>query len=300
MMSNVSLRQLRVFFTITQYGTLTEAAEHLALSKAAVSMALAELEKQLEHKLFDRVNNRLLLNQEGRTLLPLAEELLARSNELDSLFSQQSQWHSALKLGASETVGNQLVPKLLGELFQGSKQKMHQLLISNSATICDMLLDYQLDLALIEGKTAHPDLIAEPFCGDEMCFIVPANHPLADQQQIQLLQLDNHQWILREPGSGTREYFIHNVAAELTHWQEVMELNSTEAIINSVSAGLGIACLSVLAVDSAVKDGRVKMLRIEHPLTRDFYLLLHKDKYQSPALKKFIRLCREWCCKQGE
>lgn len=86
MASHISLKQLKVFTTITQHKTLTAASDSLFLSKAAVSMALSELEKQIGHHLFDRVNNRLILNQEGQKLLPLADELLNRAKDIESIF----------------------------------------------------------------------------------------------------------------------------------------------------------------------------------------------------------------------
>lgn len=97
-MSNITLRQLKVFTTITQHTTLTASAEKLFLSKAAVSLSLSELEKQLGHALFDRVNNRLILNQEGKRLLPLADELLHRSEDINNLFLSNQPLHGQLKL----------------------------------------------------------------------------------------------------------------------------------------------------------------------------------------------------------
>ncbi|WP_317919220.1 LysR substrate-binding domain-containing protein [Vibrio sp. MACH09] len=290
-MLNISLKQLNVFFSITQHGSLTCAANALCLSKSAVSMALSELEKQLGTALFDRVNNRLILNHEGRTLLPLADELIARANEISTLFTEGSSSLSSLRIGASETIGNQVAPYLLGDLAKQAPDKLHRLFISNSAAICEKLLDYELDAGLIEGTTTHPELISQVFSGDEMAIIAASSSPLADGKKVSISQLNNQPWVLREPGSGTREFFLHSIAPNLTDWHESVELNTTEAIINSVSVGLGFACLSQLAVGSAIADGRVKAIQLDVEMKRQFYLVYHKQKYLNPQLSRLISHC---------
>ncbi|MEF1292050.1 LysR family transcriptional regulator, partial [Vibrio sp. M260118] len=115
MAANISLKQLRVFISITQHDTLTSAAEALFLSKAAVSMALSEMEKQIGHSLFDRVNNRLILNQEGQKLLPLADELIERAQDIAQLFDNDQTLSGELRVGASDTIGNQVAPYLLSD-----------------------------------------------------------------------------------------------------------------------------------------------------------------------------------------
>ncbi|HDY7734036.1 TPA: LysR family transcriptional regulator [Vibrio vulnificus] len=294
MASHISLKQLKVFTTITQHNTLTAASESLFLSKAAVSMALSELEKQIGHHLFDRVNNRLILNQEGQKLLPLADELLSRASAIESLFDQDMTLSGQLRIGASDTIGNQVAPYLLSDFRRHTQHQAQSLFISNSAQICDMLVDYELDIALIEGKTLHPELNATQFSEDEMCVICPPDFPLELNGSISLTELENSQWILREAGSGSREFFHRVIAPRIEHWHEAFQLNTTEALINSVSAGLGLGCLSRLSADHAVRDGRVKMIPMPLDMKRRFWLLVHKEKYQSPLLKAFIDFCHYW------
>lgn len=291
MASNISFRQLTVFSTITRHKTMTEAADALFLSKAAVSMALSELEKQLGHALFDRVNNRLILNQEGHKLLPLADELLNRMRDIDQLFDNEESLTGQLRIGASDTIGNQVAPYLLSAFREQYQHRSQSLFISNSALICEKLVDYELDIALIEGKTLHPDLLSQQFSEDEMCIICSPSHPLASHSVIALSDFEQSQWILREAGSGSREFFLRVVAPRIEQWQETFELNTTEALINCVSAGLGFGCLSKLAAEAAINDGRVKVLNVPLDMKRRFWLLVHKEKYRSPLLQRFIDFC---------
>ena len=294
MAANISLKQLKVFIAITQHDTLTAASEALFLSKAAVSMALSELEKQLGHSLFDRVNNRLVLNQEGQKLLPLADELLHRAQDIDQLFDADQTLSWLLRIGASDTIGNQVAPYMLSQFRQQTGHKSQSLFISNSALICEKLIDYELDLALIEGKTLHPQLISTQFGQDEMCVIFAPDSPFAKSPQLPIGELENSEWILREPGSGSREFFLRVIAPRLEHWQEAFQLNTTEALINSVSAGLGLGCLSRLSAEPAIRSGRVVELTLPLDMKRRFWLLVHKEKYQSPLLKSFIDFCHNW------
>ncbi|RTZ15283.1 LysR family transcriptional regulator [Vibrio aquaticus] len=294
MATNISLKQLKVFTTITQHKTLTSASEALFLSKAAVSMALSELEKQIGHSLFDRVNNRLILNQEGQKLLPLADELIERSQDIEQLFSHEQGLSGELKIGASDTIGNQVAPYLLRDFRDETNHTSQSLFISNSALICEKLVDYELDLALIEGKTIHPQLVSHQFSQDEMCIVCDPHSPLIRLSPLTIGDLENSAWVLREAGSGSREFFLRAIAPRIEHWHESFQLNTTEALINSVSAGLGLACLSKLAAEPAIKDGRLVELTLPLDMKRRFWLLVHKEKYQSPLLKAFIEYCHQW------
>jgi DNA-binding transcriptional LysR family regulator len=160
--------------------------------------------------------------------------------------------------------------------------------------ICEKLIDYELDLALIEGKTLHPQLISTQFSEDEMCIVCTPNDLLASKLPLTIGDLENSDWILREPGSGSREFFLRTVAPRIEHWQESFQLNTTEALINSVSAGLGLGCLSKLSAEPAINAGRVVELQLPLDMKRRFWLLVHKEKYQSPLLKRFIDYCHQW------
>lgn len=294
MAANISLKQLKVFIAITQHDTLTSASQALFLSKAAVSMALSELEKQIGHALFDRVNNRLILNQEGQKLLPLADELIERAQNIGQLFDNDQSLSGLLRVGTSDTIGNQVAPYLLSDFRAATGHKSQSLFISNSALICEKLVDYELDLALIEGKTLHPQLVSQQFSEDEMCIICAPNSPLSNAVNLSMGELENSEWILREPGSGSREFFLRAIAPRLEHWYESFQLNTTEALINSVSAGLGLGCLSKLSAEPAIRDGRVLEITLPLDMKRRYWLLVHKEKYQSPLLKSFIQFCYQW------
>lgn len=293
-MMNIALKQLNVFVTVAQEKTITAAAGKLFLSKPAVSMALSELEKQLDHKLFDRNNNRLIINEQGKRLLPLADELLARSNAIENLFDQAGPLTGKLKIGSSDTVGNQVTPFLLRDFRLETQHRDQTLFISNTAQICHKLTEFELDIGLVEGKIQHSDLVVQPWLSDQMVIACHPQHPLTKIKNLQLSDLENSEWVLREIGSGTREFFLNRISPQLEKWTTSFELNTTEAIINCVSAGLGITCISQRAITHAVEEQRVAILTIPLDMNRQYWLLYHQEKYQSPLLKLFLTFCQQW------
>ena len=291
---NLSLKQLRVFVAVSQQQSITHAAKTLFLTKAAISMALSELENQLGQQLFDRTNNRLHLNPYGQRLLPIADELLQRAASIDTLFQQSGQLIGELAIGASETIGNQLCPWLLAQFIQLTAHTQQTLHISNSANIAEMILSYQLDIGLIEGDVKHNDIETIPWIKDEMCIIVASNHPLLENTSLTLSDLSDNTWVLREPGSGSRAFFESHIAPSVSQWQLAYELNSIEAQLNFVAAGLGLACVSKFSTTHALANDRVRILPLDNKLERQYKIIMHKQKYKSELISAFIDFSQQW------
>ncbi|QPR56089.1 LysR substrate-binding domain-containing protein [Aeromonas allosaccharophila] len=287
----LTLQQLKVFATIARYGNLGLAANELCLSKGAVSQSLQELERQLSTPLFDRIHPRLQLNNEGRLLQPAAEELLTRMQDIENLFSPDAEPSGQLRLGASQTIGNYLLPTLLAS----SRQELGlppKVTINNTHLLCHALANFELDMALIEGENHHPDLLAEPWLQDEMLVVAPPGHPLADKAELSLSRLSGETWVLREAQSGSREQFIQQIQPELPRWQAGLELNTLEAVMLAVEKGLGISFISRLAVSDRLKDGRLVALPLTRRFPRQLSLIWHKQKYHSASLRHFLHFCR--------
>ena len=287
----LTLQQLKVFATIARYGNLGLAANELCLSKGAVSQSLQELERQLATPLFDRIHPRLQLNNEGRLLQPAAEELLTRMQDIENLFRADAEPSGQLRLGASQTIGNYLLPTLLAT----SKQELGlppKVTINNTHLLCHALANFELDMALIEGENHHPDLLAEPWLQDEMLVVAPPGHPLANKKELSLSRLGGETWVLREAQSGSREQFIQQIQPELPRWQPGLELNTLEAVMLAVEKGLGISFISRLAASDRLADGRLIALPLSRRFPRQLSLIWHKQKYHSTSLRHFIHFCR--------
>jgi DNA-binding transcriptional LysR family regulator len=287
----LTLQQLKVFATIARHGNLGLAANELFLSKGAVSQSLQELERQLATPLFDRVHPRLQLNNEGRLLQPAAEELLTRMQEIEQLFRPDAEPSGQLRLGASQTIGNYLLPSLLAD--SASELGLPpRVTIANTHILCHALANFELDLALIEGENHHPDLVSEPWLEDEMLIVAPPHHPLAGRLELPLGQLGGETWVLREPQSGSREQFEQQIQPKLPRWQVGLELNTLEAVMLAVEHGLGLSFISRLAVSDRLQCGRLVALTPSRRFPRQLSLVWHKQKYHSASLRRFLAFCR--------
>lgn len=288
-----SLRQLEIFVAISRTESVSRAAEELAMSQSATSTALGELERQFSLQLFDRVGKSLRINETGQQLLPRAVELLDRAKEIEGMLSGHAGF-GHLKIGATLTVGNYLTTLLVARFLQEHPESRVQLQVHNTRTIVQQIANHELDLGLIEGDCHHPDIEVETWIADELVVFSAPDHPLAKQRKISMDQLLSEPWILREKGSGTRETFdraFHNHHAQLNIR---LELEHTEAIKRTVESGLGIGCISHLALKDAFRRGSlVPLVTPSLDLGRYFYFLWHKQKYRTASMREFLSLCRE-------
>ncbi|EKE71627.1 LysR substrate-binding domain-containing protein [Gallaecimonas xiamenensis] len=287
-----SFKQLQVFASVARHGNLGQAAEELFLSKGAVSQALGELERRLGTPLFDRVHPRLQLNDQGRQLQPLAEAVLDRVQDIRHLFDEGGEPQGELRLGASQTIGNYLLPGLLAQM-PGLAAKVR---ITNTHNLCHLLAHFELDLALIEGENHHSELATAPWLDDEMLVVAASGHPLAGRTsagtKLALNDLNGQHWVLREPQSGSREQFDRELAPRLGTLGRVLELNTLEAVMQGVEAGLGLTLVSRLAAADRLQSGRLVALPLAQGFPRQLRLAWHKQKYHGALLRRFIAFCQ--------
>lgn len=291
-----SLRQLEVFVAISHYENVSRAAESLSMSQSACSGALKELETQFDVALFDRLGKRLQTNETGRQLRPKAEAILAQARELEEeLISHQKV--GRLKLGATLSIGNYLCVNLINRFIQDEPGVQVKLEVANTTRIVQEILNFDIDLGMIEGELNHPELDIIPWRDDELvCFCSP-EHPLANTEQLSEQDALAASWILREPGSGTRQTFDRAFHGLLPHLNLVLELQHTEAIKRAVEAGIGISCLSRITLADAFERG--SLVPIPAPafdLKRKLYLVLHKQKYRSGGIIRWMELCGVGTC----
>ena len=287
-----SLRQLEIFVAISRTDSVSRAAEALSLSQSATSTALSELERQFDLQLFDRVGKSLRINETGQQLLPRAVELLDRAKEIENLLQGHAGF-GYMRIGATLTVGNYLATILVARFLQEHPESRIQLKVHNTSTIVQQIANHELDLGLIEGDCNHPDIEVQPWIADELVVFSAPNHPLAKQRKVSMEQLLQEDWILREKGSGTRETFDRAFHSHHSKLKIRLELEHTEAIKRAVESGLGIGCISRLALKDAFRRG--SLVPISTPsldLSRFFYFLWHKQKYQTTGIREFLDLCR--------
>lgn len=287
-----TLRQLEIFVAIARSGSVSKAAEQVALSQSAASTSLAELERQFDCQLFDRHGKLLILNALGKSLLPAASSLLTQAEEIEKLLEGKSALGD-LKLGATLTIGNYLAVLIVSEFMLHHTECHIDLQVRNTQSILHQLARYELDLGLIEGSCHHPELVAEPWMDDELTVFCAPGHPLATKVNPTIDDLIAATWILREQGSGTRETFDHAMRHHTSSLKVRLELEHTEAIKRAVESGLGVGCVSRLALRDGFRHGT--LIEIKTPmldLRRQFMMVWHKSRYQTPTITSFLDYCR--------
>lgn len=292
----LTLRQLEIFVAIAETGGTTSAAESISLSQSATSAALSELETVLCTRLFDRIGKRLVLNDNGRLLMPQARSLLDAAHNAESQFlKKDGSSATLLKIGASTTIGNYVLPTLIARFCEDTVGVRVEVHIGNTREIAEKVASFKVDIGFIEGPCHEPDLSIAPWLEDELVIVCSPRHRLAQKQnagRITMKNLRESEWLLREPGSGTREVVEQVLLPSLHHLNEGMVFGNAEAIKRAVAENLGITCLSRWVVGDMLVLGRLAILRTPLPrLSRRFYLVHHKKKFLSMALENFIHYC---------
>lgn len=290
----ITLRQLEIFARVAASAHVTKAAEALLLSQSAVSMAIAELENTVGAPLFDRLGRRLLLNERGRLLLPEAEEVLQRIQTIESVLRESADEPlGVLQVGASTTIGNYLLPSLLGEFAQRHPRANVLLQVGNTRQIETAVASGELDLGLIEGPCHLKELDQGDWRDDELVVIVGPEHAWGKRRRADVAMLAAARWIVRERGSGTREVFEAAMAERVGGYTIALELGHTEAIKKAVEAGLGVSCLSRLAVRRELDHEWLVPVETPLRLRRMLKLLFRKTRVRTRLFTTFVDFLNE-------
>lgn len=283
-MERFTLRQLQIFAAVAKRDNLAAAGRELRLSQATMSEALRNLEALLGQSLFDRSNRRLVLNAAGRAFLNDAQQLLA---QCDTVFRQHF-GRARLMCGASVTVGNYILPPLLIALSQRHPELQVELVIRNTEGIAQMVLNRDIEAAIVEGKVIHHKLETIDWREDELAVFAAPDHPLAAGASEAALAEAN--WILRESGSGTRESFDDAAEDWPSPPKVVMTAGGNEIIKRAVAAGLGIGCLSKAAVERELARGEIVLVPTPLRMYRTLTFIRRVDNVHDPYMMELARM----------
>lgn len=289
-----SLRALEVFVATARSGSTRAAAARVARSQSAASSALAELERQLGAPLFHRVGRRLVLNERGQALLPQATALLEQAVELQASLTGEPQ--APLRVAASLTIGEYLLPERIAAWKAGRPQAQLRLAVGNTRMVIDEVLALRVELGFVEGPAVHPELVQRRWLDDELVIVAAPEHPLAQAGgRVGARQLAGASWILREPGSGTRQAADDWLVERIGPLRVDIELGSTEAIKRLVAAGAGLACLACLSrhtVQRSIADGVLVEVQTRlPPARRRLAVVTRRGRRLTRAAEDFLQHC---------
>jgi DNA-binding transcriptional LysR family regulator len=280
----MNFRKLEVFYEVAKELNMTKTSKKLFISQPAVSQMISELENELGVKLFNRIGKRLYLSSEGELFKGYSRRILNLYDEATSSIKDTVELKKGrLVIGASTTIGNYVLPRLVGDFIKLYPGVEFSIEIENTEKICELILQNKLDFAFVEAEVEEYEIESMKIWDDELVFIS------SPQDNLDIYGIPKKRFILREKGSGTRWEFEKTMLAKGINYEVFMELGNTEAIKKSVEAGMGVSCISKLAIKNEVEDGRLKSYSFDGlHIGRNFNLVYHRDKFFNKLMKTFV------------
>jgi DNA-binding transcriptional LysR family regulator len=262
-----------------------------------VTFQIKQLEEHLNTRLFDRAQGRITLTPAGQVALDYAERILALSAELDTRLKEMS-GHAGgpLLIGASMTIGEYVLPQLLGTFKARFPQVLPALFVGNSEAVQERVAERTLDLGFIESGSPLPALQSEVLCEDELQVLCAPTHPLAQEPFALPAALGQHDYIGREAGSGTRlvvDRYLQQAGVSPDSMHRVVELGSPEAIKGLVATGMGFAIMSPVVAAKELQLGQLVQIPLRPPLIRHFSVVYPKERFHAKLVAAFLAFAKE-------
>lgn len=290
----MTLKHLKIFATVCDYGSVTKAATILHLAQPSISLAIRELEEYYGIPLFDRIHRKLYVSERGKQFLDYARHILSLYENMENEMRNPL---GILKVGSSVTIAHFLLSEVVEKFnLKYPEIKIHAT-IENSSDIEKRVLSNELDFALIEGRAHDDSLETQQFMSDHLVLICGHNHPLAKRTEVAIDELVNFDFLLREKGSGGRELFESMLLIHELRIKPIWESISTKSIIRAAAKGIGVSVLPYRLVENDLRDGNVKEVPVKDVFfKRPYCIIHHKNKYISEPMQYFIDLCYQENC----
>jgi len=295
-----TLQQLRILKAVATEKNFTKAAEVLYLSQPSLSKQIKTLEKNLDISLINRENNKISLTENGKVFLQYSERILALCEEsCRALIDLKNGDRGNLTVGASQTIGTYLMPKVLALFAQNYPQIDLKVQVNSTRLIANNVLNREIDIAVVGGEIPNElkkNLTIKHFVEDELSLIISKSHPFAKKRRINKENLYYLNFITLNSNSTIRK-FIDNIliqnGIETKQLKIIMQFNSIEGIKTAVSLGLGAAFVSSSAIEKEVELKTIEILKIENiRITRTLSIISNPECYKSKAFDLFYNeLC---------
>ena len=292
-----TLQQLRILKAVASEKSFTRAAEVLFISQPSLSKQIKTLENRLDITLLNREHNKISLTEAGKVFLQYSERVLALCEESCRVLNDLKNGDRGnLTVGASQTIGTYLMPRVLALFAQNYPQINLKVQVESTRVIAKNVVNREIDIAVVGGDVPaelKKSLKVESFVEDELLLIIPKSHPFAIKKK-NIINKDDlyHLNFITLNSNSTIRKFIDNILMqnniETKQFNIIMQLNSIEAIKTAVSLGLGAAFVSSSAIEKEIELETVEILTIENiKITRTLSIITNSDCYQSKAFEFF-------------
>jgi DNA-binding transcriptional LysR family regulator len=290
-------RRLQAFHAVAKHRSFTKAADALCMTQPAVTFQIRQLEDHFDTRLFDRANGRIALTPAGTVALEYAERILGLYGELDAKVKELTgQEVGPLTIGASTTIAEFLLPRIVGEFKSLHPGIVPQLVVANSEAVQARVAERSLDLGFIEGDSHLRTLVTDVCCEDELQVVCAPAHPLAHEPSVAVETLTGYPYISRELGSGTREvidHYLQKAGLSQDALHVIMEATSPEALKGLVATGLGFTIMSRATVDKEVRLGDLVRIPLAPPLIRHLSVVYPRERIHAKVVNAFVRFAKE-------
>ncbi len=285
----MTIRHLKVFICVCRHGNMTKAAEELFIAQPAVSNTISEIEKNYNVKLFDRINKRLFLTEEGKNLLIKAQEVVSAFREFEEQANNSSK-NPLLRIGSSLTIGKQKLPWLLRKLKENFLNIDFQISVNQTSVIESKISGGTLDFAFIQGKPSDPNIKSKLVDCNTLIAVCGKKYDMPDN--VTLKELCKYDLLLREDESVSREFLDHIFALENIVVTPVMESISNQALISAAVQNLGVTIMPEALLTRQLNNGGLRKITVtDYEFTRNSYLIYHKNKTFGSVKKEIFDFC---------
>jgi len=287
----MTLTQLRIFLAVAASGHVTRAAETLGITQSAASAAIAALENQYQVKLFNRIGRSIQVSEAGDLFISEAQAVLDRADAAQRTLRELGGITVGhLEIAASQTIANYWLPRRLAMFHESFPGVVLNLSITNTRDVESAVVTGAADIGFVEGTTKAAQLILDIVDHDRLLLVASSKHwPNLDQGIIDIATVP---WIVREPGSGTREALetlCANAGYKWTDLNIVLELPSNEAVREAVEAGAGATLISSHVIASSLKTGALRTLKLD-VAPRRYHMVRHRERFASAARRAFVEM----------
>jgi DNA-binding transcriptional LysR family regulator len=284
----MTLKELHIFYALCEEPHLSNLAQKLGVTQSAISLAIKSLEQKLGEPLFDRIGKKLVLNEIGRLFHEKTHPHFLALKDAQHFFMNNTLL-GILKIASSKTIGEYITSRIVFDFVSRHREVVIQKDIQNSTAIIQMVKNAAIDIGFIESTCNEPDIVKEVIGNDEL--IVVTGDKTLQNKTLYIDELFHKKWILREKGSGTREVFLEalgDIAKSLRIFSEFSEFEEAKTLLLSYPEA--ITCVSRVVVASELQRGELFEVKLKNfAIKRQFYMIYHKDKYQSKLLSEFKR-----------
>lgn len=293
----LNIESLRMFCRVIDEGSISKAARLGYVTQPAVTKQIHQLEARYDALLFERIDGKLIPTKAGKTLYPFARDIIETFEQSqDAIKEVTGNGEVILHVGASYTIGDYLLPKLMRDFKEKFPNYKFSLTIENTPNILSKLDNKEIDIALVESAVNNSELLVERFAEDELLVVLPANHPWQAKEAVTVSDLMGESMIWREAESGTR-LIVENALKEMglsEKMQVSMELGSIQSIKSAVEANLGISILPKLTVERELQYGILKQVGIaDLTITRDLWMVRTPQRFSKEVLNQFVAFMRK-------